>query len=214
METYLIRTMQSTPRHPMPRLAEKLFFQRIFSTGGSQKRFEALARERRPAANTLRRYNGPKGPRGPSARAKVSWLERQQDQRPRSGSRWFPTRMLVMARRFEKMIPIPTRSERVIWWVRHFCIASGSSARSWARRIRRGPRSANEHRRRPLSPLRGARLPVWPRPGGSSRSKMTTSAASASSASADARAGWTTIDLHSTPGPTHSRPSVPADRPA
>ena len=27
-----------------------------------------------------------------------------------------------MARRFEKMIPIPTRSERVIWWVRHFCI--------------------------------------------------------------------------------------------
>ena len=26
-----------------------------------------------------------------------------------------------MARRFEKMIPIP-RSGRVIWWVRHFCI--------------------------------------------------------------------------------------------
>ena len=39
-----------------------------------------------------------------------------------------PTRMLVMARRFEKMIPIPTRSERVIWWVRHFCIASGGTA--------------------------------------------------------------------------------------
>ena len=41
-----------------------------------------------------------------------------------------------------------------------------------------------KHRRRPLSSLRGARL-VWPRPGGSSRSKMTTSAASASSASDD-----------------------------
>ena len=26
-----------------------------------------------------------------------------------------------MARRFRKIIPIP-RSERVIWWVRHFCI--------------------------------------------------------------------------------------------
>jgi hypothetical protein len=189
--------------------------EKIFTPPGGEllEKTDSLL-DRRPAANTLRRYNGPKGPRGPSARVKVSWPERQQDQRPRSRSRWFPTRMLVMARRFEKMIPIPTRSERVIWWVRHFCIASGSSARSWARRIRRGPRSANEHRRRPLSPLRGARLPVWPRPGGSSRSKMTTSAASASSASADARAGWTTIDLHSTPGPTHSRASVPADRPA
>ena len=162
-------------------------------------------------SKTLQRAQGAR--EGPQRGQKVSWLERQQDQRPRSGSRWFPTRMLVMARKFEKMIPIP-RSERVIWWVRHFCIASGSSARSWARRIRRGPRSADEHRRRPLSPLRGARLPVWPRPGGSSRSKRTTSAASASSASAGARAGWTTIDLHSTPGPTHSRASVPADRPA
>ena len=49
---------------------------------------------------------------------------------------------------------------------------------------------------------------------GAAGRRWSSSAASASSASAGARAGWTTIDLHSTPGPTHSRASVPADRPA
>ena len=48
------------------------------------------SRDRRPAAATLRRYNGPKGPERAFNEDKVSWLERQQDQRPRSGSRWSP----------------------------------------------------------------------------------------------------------------------------
>jgi hypothetical protein len=30
--------------------------------------------------------------------------------------------MLAMARRFEKMIPIPTRPGRVIRWVWHYCV--------------------------------------------------------------------------------------------